>query len=62
MKKLKLDLDRIQVVSFQADKAERGRGTVAGFTGDPRLECAPPTQESCSPQECWVQSGWGDPC
>lgn len=32
MKKLKLDLDQVQVTSFSAETVERGGGTVNGFS------------------------------
>ncbi len=45
MKKLKLDLDRIQVESFAAEAAERVQGTVQAHSADPRFGCE--TAETC---------------
>jgi hypothetical protein len=41
MRKLKLDLDRLEVASFETTEAVRGRGTVLG-RGLP-----PPSEHSC---------------
>ncbi len=38
MKKLKLDLDRIQVESFNVEVAEPSRGTVNAFSGSEPCE------------------------
>lgn len=50
MKKLKLDLDQIQVVSFAAETAGRDRGTVNALSyGDPTpvFACGESGRESC---------------
>ncbi|HET6231143.1 MAG TPA: hypothetical protein VFE05_13800 [Longimicrobiaceae bacterium] len=58
MKKLKLDLDQVQVSSFAAEAPELGRGTVNGLSGtydstifacgeSHGLSC-----DSCFPQRC----------
>lgn len=49
MKKLKLDLDRIQVESFKVEAAEHGKGTVQAHSADPRFHCG--SNDSCD--SCW---------
>lgn len=39
MKKLKLDLDQIQVVSFAVETAKGSGGTVEGFSPDTEIGC-----------------------
>lgn len=39
MKKLKLDLDQIHVVSFTIDTMKGSRGTVNGFAPDTQVGC-----------------------
>lgn len=46
MKKLKLDVDQVQVVSFASETAERERGTVNGYA-TPVLACVESNAGSC---------------
>ena len=39
MKKLKLDLDQIQVASFTVERTQSSRGTVNGFAPDTVVGC-----------------------
>jgi len=46
MKKLKLDLDRIQVESFKVEAAESGKGTVQAHSAAP-FHCGSNPLDSC---------------
>jgi hypothetical protein len=52
MRKLKLDLDAIQVESFTTHAGQAARGTVDGQQrqtfGCPTWTCPPPTQDTCA--------------
>jgi hypothetical protein len=64
VKKLKLDLDQIQVVSFAAETAGRGGGTVHA-QATPILACAPSgggSCDSCFPNYCLPQPVSKDVC
>lgn len=52
MKKLKLDLDRIQVESFKVEAVKSDRGTVQAHSAV--LSNALDSCESCIPHDCWV--------
>lgn len=55
MKKLLLNLDKIQVVSFPVETMEQAKGTVNGFAATPVLACsesAGGSCESCFPHYC----------
>ena len=53
MKKLKLDLDRIQVESFKVEAAKSDRGTVQAHSADPGFACG--SHDSCN-------SNWPNYC
>jgi hypothetical protein len=55
MKKLKLDLDQVQVVSFTVETVGRSGGTVNGFGPDTDIGCgggSGDSCESCFPHRC----------
>ena len=56
MRKLKLDLDAIQVESFTTHAGQAPRGTVDGQQrqtyGCPTWTCPPPTQDTCDQATC----------
>lgn len=61
MKKLKLDLDRIQVVSFVAQTTEGRVGTVKGFGPDTDIGCGgggPTNDGAGSCRFCYPDSNW----
>ncbi|HEY0020279.1 MAG TPA: hypothetical protein VGC13_28540 [Longimicrobium sp.] len=59
MKKLKLDLDQIQVVSFAAETTEGSAGTINGFSPDTAVGCGGGTDDAagscrfCNPETNW---------
>ncbi len=54
MKKLKLNLDQIQVLSFTVETAEGGTGTVKAFEPNTDVGCGHGTRDfdSCTCQYC----------
>ncbi|HET7232587.1 MAG TPA: hypothetical protein VFJ16_21435 [Longimicrobium sp.] len=60
MKKLKLDLDRIQVVSFAVETTKDSAGTVNGFSPDTDIGCGGgfPTDDEGSCRFCNPDSMW----
>jgi hypothetical protein len=57
MKKLKLNLDQVQVVSFAVEAEGRSGGTVNGFAPDTQVGCGGGSNpldscESCFPHDC----------
>lgn len=56
MKKLKLDLDQVQVVSFTVETGGRSVGTVNGFAPDTEIGCGGggslDSCDSCHPRDC----------
>jgi hypothetical protein len=63
MKKLKLDLDQIQVVSFTMERTKGSRGTVNGFSPDTVVGCGGggrtwygPSCDICDPEPISVNS------
>ncbi|HET7461073.1 MAG TPA: hypothetical protein VFJ82_07485 [Longimicrobium sp.] len=60
MKKLKLDLDRIQVVSFAVETTKDSAGTVNGFSPDTVNGCGGGFTEDAagSCRFCYPESMW----
>lgn len=63
MKKLRLDLDQIRVLSFTVETTERGGGTVEALSPDTDVGCGHGTNDSCTCRFCLpMPISWDNNC